>query len=67
VYNELLCTGREFALEKVRHALENVFYALKEVPVLKYLLHVIFELIYEATSGRVGLTYTGPKQGGTLE
>lgn len=34
----------------------------KEVPVLKYPLHVVFELIYDATSGRIGLTYTKREQ-----
>lgn len=33
----------------------------KESPALKYPLHIVFELIYEAASGRVGLTYTEPK------
>lgn len=52
------CVSSRLCIE-TRFGLDEKF---KEVPVLKYPLDVIFELIYEAASGRVGLTYTKREQ-----
>lgn len=47
-----LCIETRFGLDK----------DYKTVSVLKYPLNVVFDLIYEATTGRVGLTYTPIKK-----
>lgn len=57
------CVSSRLCIE-TRFGLDEKF---KEVPALKYPLHVVFELIYEATSGRIGLTYTKPKKEQTAE